>query len=147
MALDLAKEVAAMQDLTLAALQARYQTATGQPTRIRRKDVLIRQLAWRLWLADALQRPGPPNDWLPPGTAHVRRTSARTPRTRDARLPGIGCTLQRSYKGRVVRVVVRADGFEYGGNLYRTLSAAARAITGTHLNGYRFFFGPRERTP
>jgi hypothetical protein len=47
----------------------------------------------------------------------------------------------------VVRVVVRDDGFEHAGSLYRTLSAAARAITGTHLNGYRFFFGPKARTP
>ncbi len=38
-----------------------------------------------------------------------------------------------------VRVIVLADGFEYEGERYRTLSAVARKITGTHVNGFRFF--------
>jgi len=31
------------------------------------------------------------------------------------------------------------DGFEYAGILYRSLTAVARAVTGTHWNGYHFF--------
>ncbi|NLW88007.1 MAG: DUF2924 domain-containing protein, partial [Planctomycetes bacterium] len=37
----------------------------------------------------------------------------------------------------VVRVL--PHGFEYEGEVYRTLSAVARAVTGTHWNGYHFF--------
>ena len=44
----------------------------------------------------------------------------------------------RQYKGRQVRVVV-ADGFEYEGEKYRTLTAVAKHVTGSHLNGFRFF--------
>jgi Protein of unknown function (DUF2924) len=38
-----------------------------------------------------------------------------------------------------VTVQVLADGFEYRGEVYRSLSAAAKAITGSHCNGYLFF--------
>jgi hypothetical protein len=36
-------------------------------------------------------------------------------------------------------VVVLPDGFEYGGTRYKSLSAVAKAITGSHCNGFRFF--------
>jgi hypothetical protein len=36
-------------------------------------------------------------------------------------------------------VNVLEDGFEYEGLRYRTLSSVAKAITGSHLNGYAFF--------
>jgi hypothetical protein len=45
----------------------------------------------------------------------------------------------RQYKGRQVRVIVRADGFEYDGTRYKTLTAVAEQVTGSHVNGYRFF--------
>jgi hypothetical protein len=38
-----------------------------------------------------------------------------------------------------VRVVVLADGFEFEGERYRSLSAIAKAVTGSHVNGFRFF--------
>jgi hypothetical protein len=34
---------------------------------------------------------------------------------------------------------VLARGFEYDGRVYASLSAVAKAITGTHWNGPRFF--------
>ena len=45
----------------------------------------------------------------------------------------------RPYKGRTIRVVVRADGFEYEGQRYKTLTAVAEQMTGSHINGFRFF--------
>ena len=38
-----------------------------------------------------------------------------------------------------VVVTVLEDGFAFAGQKYRSLSAAAKAITGTHLSGHRFF--------
>lgn len=32
-----------------------------------------------------------------------------------------------------------ADGFEYEGETYKSLSAVAKQITRTHCNGYHFF--------
>ena len=50
-----------------------------------------------------------------------------------------GTTLWREYKGRMIAVIVLPRGFEYEGKVYRSLSAVANAITGTHWNGMKFF--------
>jgi len=57
----------------------------------------------------------------------------------DVRLPTPGTALIRHYKGRTIEVLVLKDGFEFNGERYKSLSAVARAVTGTHRNGYRFF--------
>ena len=47
--------------------------------------------------------------------------------------------LTRNYKGQTLQVEVLAEGFAYGGQTYKSLSAVARAITGAHCNGFWFF--------
>ena len=41
--------------------------------------------------------------------------------------------------GAVVIYTVRGDGFEYEGDVFKSLSAVAKKITGSHCNGYLFF--------
>ena len=53
--------------------------------------------------------------------------------------PMPGTTLWREYKGRQVCVIVLPRGFEYEGKVYRSLSAVANAITGSHWNGLKVF--------
>ena len=43
------------------------------------------------------------------------------------------------YKGRDIVVRVREEGFEHEGQLYKSLSAIAREVTGTKWNGFLFF--------
>jgi hypothetical protein len=45
--------------------------------------------------------------------------------------------------------MVLEKGFEYEGRRYRSLSAVARAVTGSHWNGFHFFgVGPaKEASP
>lgn len=50
-----------------------------------------------------------------------------------------GSELVREWKGKVYRVVVKADGYAYGGKTYTNLSEIASQITGTNWNGPRFF--------
>ena len=51
-----------------------------------------------------------------------------------------GTRLRRDWKGKTYEVFVRDDGkFEYDGAVYRSLSAVATEITGTHWNGKKFF--------
>lgn len=57
----------------------------------------------------------------------------------DSRLPPPGSYLEREYKGRLIIVKVLIDGFEFEGKVYRSLSAIARAVTGTKWNGFLFF--------
>jgi len=57
----------------------------------------------------------------------------------DERLPAPGTAIVRQYKGRTLQVLVLTDGFEFEGQRYKSLSAVAKKITGSHVNGYRFF--------
>ena len=59
----------------------------------------------------------------------------------DGRKVGSGARLVRIWKGERYETTVRDDGrYEYNGEIYSSLSAVAKAITGTHWNG-RLFFG------
>jgi len=57
----------------------------------------------------------------------------------DDRRPITGTQLLREHDGVEHAVTVLADGFEYEGRPYQSLSAIARAITGTRWNGWTFF--------
>lgn len=63
----------------------------------------------------------------------------------DAR-PVAGTRLIREYRGVEHTVTVLADGYEWQGRPYRSLSAIARAITGTRWNGLIFFGVRRQGT-
>lgn len=57
----------------------------------------------------------------------------------DNRNPIVGTRLLREWDGVEHTVTVMIDGFEWRGRKFKSLSAVARAITGTQWNGYRFF--------
>lgn len=61
----------------------------------------------------------------------------------DSRNPVVGTRLVREWDGVEHTVTVINDGFDWQGRKFKSLSAVARAITGTQWNGYRFF-GLRE---
>jgi hypothetical protein len=63
----------------------------------------------------------------------------RRRRRRGADRPIAGTQLIRDWKGVEHRITVRHDDFEYQGRPYKSLSAVARAITGTRWNGLVFF--------
>lgn len=51
----------------------------------------------------------------------------------------IGTKFIREFKGGKYEVVTVDGGFNFNGKLYKTLSAVANIITGTHWNGKKFF--------
>ena len=57
----------------------------------------------------------------------------------DRDRPITGTRLLREWQGVEQVVTVTADGFEWQGRPYKSLSAIARAITGTRWNGWVFF--------
>lgn len=152
MKLDIDRELAALGGMSTRQLCERYAELFGEPVRTRHKTYLIRKIAWRLQAiaeGDLSERARRRAEELA-NDAEVRTTpprSAPTPATvradaavaSDARLPRPGTAIVRKYKGRQVRVLVLADGFEYEGQRYGSLSAVAKVITGTHCNGFRFF--------
>jgi hypothetical protein len=60
-------------------------------------------------------------------------------RIRQDQRPIAGTRLLREYQGVEHVVTVTRDGYEYQGCPYQSLSAIARAITGTRWNGWMFF--------
>ena len=149
------QQIAALYTLPIRDLQDRYVEVFGEPTRTHHKLHLIRKIAWRLQANDegglsqrALRRAQelardadvrirPPKEFEPQQAAEP--APVNVPAVRDPRLPPVGTAITRVFRGNRLRVVVREDGFEYEGQRYRTLSAVATAITGSHLNGFRFF--------
>ena len=57
-----------------------------------------------------------------------------------------GTRLLKSWGGEMHEVIVQDDGVLWNGRTYASLSAVARAMTGTPRNGPKFF-GLRERLP
>ncbi|MBN1489497.1 MAG: DUF2924 domain-containing protein [Phycisphaerae bacterium] len=161
--LDVITEIAALDQMTTGELAERYAELHGQPCRTRHRAYLIRKIAWRLQanaegdlserarrraveLAnDADVRVMAPRTMLcaPQRHAPITRTKAAAAtraKPYDSRLPAPGSAIVREYQGRTHRVIFRQDGgFEYEGERYRTLSAVAKRITRSHVNGFRFF--------
>ena len=53
--------------------------------------------------------------------------------------PPAGTRLLRDWQGKTFEVLVQNDHFEFNGVPYKSLSAVAKAITGTQWNGWAFF--------
>lgn len=58
---------------------------------------------------------------------------------RDPRLPAPGTTIEKAFKGTLVKVLVQEGTFEYEGRVYKSLSKIAAEITGGSTNGFAFF--------
>ena len=147
-----------LKGMTVHELQDRYIEVFGERTRSNHKQYLIKRIAWRLQAqhegdlsararrrareltTDADLRVRPPTEnqaTVPVEGDLVMRDKFDVPL--DERLPMPGTILSRKYKGRVVLVHVLRRGFEYHGEVYRSLTAVTRAVTGRHWNGYHFF--------
>jgi hypothetical protein len=156
---NLATEIAALPRLRVSELRAKFAAVFGEPTPSHNKVWLVKRLAWRLQaqaegdlserarrraaelVADAdLRLSAPPAQATtqPPD----QPATLRVPH--DDRLPRPGTILTRRYKGRTLQVEVLDHGFACDGQVYRSLSAVAKAVTGSHCSGH-FFFGLTEK--
>jgi hypothetical protein len=161
MATDIDREWLRLHRLTSVQLRQRYLDILGEPAHSHNKTWLIKRLVWRwqalaegdlsdrarqraaelardadLRLAAPRSQPRPTSALLPKEQAKVSSQSATS---RDARLPPAGSWLTRSYKGQTIHVQVLAQGFQYQGSVFSSLSALAKEITGSHCSGFWFF--------
>jgi hypothetical protein len=155
---SLAAEIAALPRLRVSELRAKFAVVCGEATPSHNKVWLIKRLAWRLQamaegdlserarqraaelVAATDLRLSAPSE---AATAQLNPSpSVRLPK--DDRLPRPGTILTRRYKGRTLQVEVLEHGFRFDGQTHRSLSAVAKAVTGSHCSGH-FFFGLTER--
>ncbi len=147
MNIDVAKELAVLEAMTLPELRDRYAGVLGEPSRSRNRQGLMRRILWRLQAraeGDLSQRARRRAAELADDAALRLHPPKGTPQPvaagrRDPRLPSPGTVLTRLYKGRLLEVTVLADGFAYAGVHFRSLSALAKHVTGSHTNGFLFF--------
>ena len=154
-------QLEALAAMTFTQLRRRYAELFGEETKSGNRQWLYRRVAWRIQAlaygglserarqraaelardadvrvqaprAIVLQRPSNTN-------ARVLTMSGRVVASSDSRLPPSGSVLRRSWKGTEHEVTVLPTGFEYRGATYRSLSAIATAITGSHWNGFLYF--------
>lgn len=165
MAVNVSRLVAELRQSSIGQLRQKYHEVFGEPTRAGNRDWLEKRIAWRIqalaegdlserarrraeFLArDADLRTTAPREPAAPGGNGASGLAGRNgaggakpaPAVRDERVPPPGTVLTRAYRGRAHHVVVRDNGFEYDGQVFRSLSAIAKRITGSHWNGLLFF--------
>lgn len=118
-----------LRDLNLEGLRAFWKDRFGPPRKLRSPDLLRYMIAWRLQAA------------VHGGLDHEtrRKLEGRGPIEAEGKQFGHGTVLRRQWQGRLIEAIVEEDGFQWDGELYPSLSAVARAATGTRWNGPRFF--------
>lgn len=121
--------VEALARLDLDGLRAVWCEHYGAPPPLRSVELLRLVLAWRLQAEKLGGLDGETR----------RQLGRRGPVRMEGLELGIGARLRREWRGRVVEVGVEADGFNWNGRTYPSLSAAATAIAGSRWNGPRFF--------
>src|SRR5438270_7743368 len=155
-ATSIEQTIAALGRMTAAQLRDKYLEVFGEPSRSGNHDFLFKRLAWRLQAdaegglserakrrAEELARDADLRTTLPRPKAVAGGQTVALAITcsavgsgggapAHARLPVAGTVLTRLYRGRRVEVRVLPDGsFEHEGQAYRSLSAVAKAVTGT----------------
>lgn len=144
--MNVAKEVAQLERMSPKELRIRYAEVCGESTNTHNKAWLIRRIAWRLQanVEGGLTEQARARATELANDADLRVTAPKskpalvTPQTpTSALLPGT--VLTRSYKGRTLRVTVLDDGFEFEGEVFKSLSGVAKHVTGSHCSGNLFF--------
>jgi hypothetical protein len=157
MQIDIDKEVALLQRMTVGQLREKFEETWGETTNTRNKQWLVKRIAWKMQAnieGDISQRARRRAAELARGT-DIRTTAPKASKPapkatgdtvtgfvqpeEDNRLPPPRSEIERVYKGEKIVVLVLDNGFEYEGAIYKTLSAVAKKITGQHCNGYHFF--------
>ena len=134
----LANEIGSLEGLPTHELRIVWRRLyRSEPPRCLPRDLLIRALAYRMQ-----ERA---HGGLTPATKRKLRSLVAEIETKGTPAfdPGIvlkpGARLVREWAGQTHTVIVLADGFDYDGERYPSLTKIAAKITGAHWSGPRFF--------
>jgi len=140
----IAARLAALPKKTMPELKALWQELYGRPAPPYNRRFLESRLAYRIQeLAFGGLRPETVQRLETLGEELDGNQGPRRKRSRDDR-PIAGTRLVREWQGVEHTVTVTVAGYEWQGRPYKSLSAVARAITGTQWSG-PMFFGLKNR--
>lgn len=144
--------VSRLRTLTLKELQEAYEKEFGKPSKSRNREWLFKTVARKIQGEEEPESAKRPvklaqlvakyskNKTKSTKREKQSRTKVKPVGGRDSRLPKVGTTIEREYKGKKLHVTVAEDGFTFSGKSYKSLSALAAHITGAKaINGYLFF--------
>ena len=144
---DISEKIEALKTTETAQLSALYRQHFGNKPASIKRIFMIRQLAYRMQ-EQAIGELSPAAKekigeliriYDPINKTAIRSNSGKTNAGRDIRLPMPGSFIIKNYKGKRLEVKVLEEGFEYEGQAYTNLSHIAKAVTGAHWNGFKFF--------
>jgi hypothetical protein len=132
-----------LQGASVPQLVTRYRSLFGKPPRSKHRQWLFYRCAWQeqanrfgglsgaakkriAEIQAELQLPG-----LPPKPMSLRKSASGE--------PPVDTHLEREWRGTLVVAVRTANGWEVNGKPYRSLSAGAKAVSGSHVSGPAFF--------
>ena len=131
-------EIGHLTDLSLLELRNRWKTLFGHPApKSLRRNFLARGVAYQMQVEVY--------GGLSVATKRRLREIANAVRTGDANAMlgssriKLGTQMIRQWQNTTHTVTALAEGFEWNGRNYKSLSAVANAITGTNWNGLAFF--------
>ena len=131
--------LAALKRMSVKELKAEWEALFAAPAPNNSRGYLELRLAWRiqeLSLGGLSRETRKVLDLL---ADEIDGKSDRKAIIADPRNPVAGTRLVREWDGVEHTVTVMKDGFDWQGHKFKSLSAVAKAITGTQWNGYRFF--------
>ena len=136
--LALEAEIGRLPNLSLLELRHRWQTLFGYPApKSLRRIFLARAVAYQMQVEAY--------GGLSVATKRRLREIANAVRNGDADAISGGSRIKpgtqmiRQWQNTTHTVTALAEGFEWNGRIYKSLSAVANAITGTNWNGFSFF--------
>jgi len=131
-------EIGRLPNLSLFELRNRWKALFGHPApKSLRRNFLARAVAYQMQVEVY--------GGLSAATKRRLREIANAVRNGDANaIPGSsrikpGTQMIRQWQNTTHNVTALAEGFEWNGRTYKSLSAVANAITGTNWNGFAFF--------
>ena len=138
------RQVAELNDMDLGQLKERWRELFDAEPPSYGRAMMMKRLAYRI---QELAYGGLPEETRDRMDRHLHGAGyddmGRKGHVKKQTGPVPGTLLIREWKGRHHEVSALGNGFEYGGQRFRSLSAVAAHITGTKWNGPAFF-GLRE---
>lgn len=140
--------LAGLTTMSLKQLQKEWELYNnGEPAPNYKKQFLLKKLAWRIQEAYY-------GGLSTEATAQIKAKASVDPKSKIERIDGEthkpnkgilpGTRFVRIWNGNRYEVVALESGFEFQNQVYRSLTAIAKEITGVHWNG-RVFFGVRNK--
>ncbi len=132
-------QIDALNRMSMDQLRKRWSDLFGTESGRLGRSYLVRRLAYRIQelVFGGLSREA--RSRLQELAADTSDANPQKPSRRQAASLQTGTRLLRDWHGERYEVIVQEDGFLHDGRKYRSLSAVARAITGSYWSGNRFF--------